>query len=103
MDMVLIAKRDMRYGTRRLKAGDYFEASKRDAKVLAAVKRADYAPGNRMPSNVPPIPEGLKKQVEQQDGEEIKGLREQYASKFGKRPYMGWDAETIRQKLAAEE
>jgi hypothetical protein len=30
-------------------------------------------------------------------------LRAQYQMKFGKRPFMGWDAATLRQKLAEQE
>lgn len=37
----LIANRSMRYGTRRLMAGDVFEARHKDARVLVLLKRAD--------------------------------------------------------------
>jgi hypothetical protein len=36
------------------------------------------------------------------DGAPLAGmdiLREQYQAKFGKRPFMGWDSETLRAKL----
>jgi hypothetical protein len=32
-------------------------------------------------------------------GNEIKALRTQYAEKFGKRPFNGWDADTLKEKL----
>jgi hypothetical protein len=60
MKTLMKAARDMRYGTRRLKAGDYFEASGQHARVLSALKRAAMVPGNRMPATIPPIPEKLK-------------------------------------------
>lgn len=37
----LIANRSMRYGTRSLTAGDVFDASLKDARLLIAVRRAD--------------------------------------------------------------
>jgi len=32
--------------------------------------------------------------------EEMKALREEYQSVIGKRPYHGWDAETLKAKIA---
>lgn len=32
--------------------------------------------------------------------EELKALREQYQDVVGKRPYHGWDAETLKGKIA---
>jgi len=40
----LIATRDFRYATRALTAGDPFQASNQDARVLIAIKRATPAP-----------------------------------------------------------
>ena len=37
----LIANRRMRYGTRRLQAGDLFEARPKDARILVLLNRAD--------------------------------------------------------------
>lgn len=34
-------------------------------------------------------------------GGEAAALREQYQAKFGKKPFMGWTAEQLREKLAA--
>lgn len=34
--------------------------------------------------------------------DELSDLREQYQAKFGKRAYHGWDADTLREKLAEE-
>ncbi|RZM13203.1 MAG: hypothetical protein EOP67_65200, partial [Sphingomonas sp.] len=36
----LIATRDMRYATRALQAGDPFQASSQDARILIAIKKA---------------------------------------------------------------
>lgn len=34
--------------------------------------------------------------------DDLTELREMYRAKFGKRPFMGWDADTLRQKFEAE-
>lgn len=33
--------------------------------------------------------------------DDLSGLREEYETKVGKRPFMGWDADTLREKIAA--
>ena len=33
--------------------------------------------------------------------DEMRALREEYEEVMGKRPFMGWDAETLRGKIAA--
>lgn len=53
--MKLIALKPLRYKTRRLLAGDEFDAPERDAKVLIAVKRA-RDPADRRPGKLPPPP-----------------------------------------------
>ena len=87
--MRLIALKSMRYATRDLRAGDAFEASGRDARVLVATRRARVeheTPDTPSPAPVP----------------EIHALRQQYQAKFGKRPFMGWDEDDLRSKLADE-
>jgi len=32
--------------------------------------------------------------------DDVGALRDEYQARFGKRPFMGWDAETLRQKIA---
>lgn len=38
--------------------------------------------------------------AEGQEADELSPLREQYQAIVGKRPFMGWDADTLRQKMA---
>jgi hypothetical protein len=45
----LIAKQRFHYGTRRLSAGDEFEASKLHARLLVAAARAEYAEAEEKP------------------------------------------------------
>lgn len=90
-----------RYGTRMLQAGEPFEASRRDAKALHALKKARYATEEDAPpveaglaagSGTAPIESGL---------DDLAGLRADYQAKTGKRAYHGWDAGQLREKIAA--
>ena len=36
------------------------------------------------------------------EGDDMPALRRKYHDKFGKRPWMAWNAETLREKLAAD-
>lgn len=111
----MTATRSWKYGTRRLEAGDVFDARKGHAKVLAALKRAVVTS-----EVLPPVPEPLKTRVMtardplDHDGDGRKGgaekpepsddltaLRAEYTEKVGRRPFMGWDADTLRAKIAA--
>lgn len=57
--VTLKALKDQRYSTRQLKAGDIFEATRRDAKLLQAIKRAEAytAPAPVEPPQKPVIVE----------------------------------------------
>ena len=37
-----------------------------------------------------------------QSGDDVKALREQYEIKFGKRPFNGWGADKLREKLEGD-
>lgn len=87
--MRLIALKSMRYATRDLRAGDAFEANRRDARVLIAARRAKAE--QEAPAAPAPAPVS-----------EIAALRQEYQAKFGKRPFMGWDEDDLRAKLADE-
>lgn len=82
----LIAMKGLRYGTRRMVADTAFTASKRDARLLVAIGKARYATENATASDGPPV--------------DIAALRSAYTAKFGKKPFAGWDAETLQAKIA---
>lgn len=122
----MTASRSMKYGTRRLEAGDVFDVQNRHVKVLEAVKRAKVATGS-----VPPMPAALKTRVsrpvptpapakpvpaeaepvepvadqagEEQTGEavseDLTELRAEYERVIGRRPFMGWGGDVLRQKI----
>lgn len=87
----LVATKGLRYGTRRLVADDDFMAPKRDARLLVAIGKARYATADARPEP------GASPSASPSLGE----LRQQYQTKFGKRPFNGWDAEALQAKIAA--
>lgn len=92
MKQKLIAVRPLTYATRRLQAGDEFEASSQDARVLIAVKRAksvdEASEPGPAPSSQPPM-------------DDIAALRDEYLAAIGKRPFNGWDAAELRKRISA--
>ena len=77
----LIATKSMTYGTRRMKAGDGFEVHNRQhSRALIAIGKA------RLDGDAPaPADMGT--------------LRQEYTSVAGKKPYHGWDAKTLAEKI----
>ena len=80
----MIAARRLRYGTRMLRAGDEFEARPRDARLFVAIGAAREAP-KPAPADAQPV--------------DLGPLRAEYERVVGRRPFMGWDAATLRQKM----
>ncbi|WP_313444515.1 hypothetical protein [Brevundimonas sp.] len=81
----LIATKTMTYATRRLQAEDTFTASRRDARILVAIGKARYVSSDAIADD------------------DLPALRDAYKSKLGKRPFNGWDADTLRAKIAEAE
>lgn len=59
--MRMIASKPFSYATRRLKAGDVFEASNRDGRVLLAARRARVL--DALPAPAPEIPARLRRKA----------------------------------------
>lgn len=95
--MKLIATKSLKYGTRRLKAGDVFEPRGRDARVLVFAGVAAEAPAAPR-QVVKPAP--LHEPVMAADDEALPSLRSEYERVYGKRPFMGWAAGVLRSKIA---
>jgi hypothetical protein len=88
----LVAAKALTYKTRRLQADDLFEARPRDARLLVAIGKAREAAAGETPAAKPvPAPAG--------DGRPA--LRAEYERVLGKKPFGGWDAATLREKIAA--
>ena len=87
MKQKMIARSRMMYGTRRLVAGDEFEATRAHARVLSAIGKARAAKAAPKPPAVP-------------EHDEMTLLRAEYERVVGKRPFMGWDEAKMREKIA---
>lgn len=103
----MIATKGLRYGTRRLMAGDPFEARHdRDARLLIGIGKARYATRVTVAADEPPVwaPASVSTAMPAPAAahvDERPALRAEYEAKFGKKPFMGWDAAALREKLAA--
>lgn len=106
----LIALKSLTYNTRRLLAGDEFMARPTDARLLIAIRKASD-PNVRVTGSVPPPPKELLKKVAATTppasgdsgvpATELQELRTAYQTALGKKPFNGWDADTLRQKIEA--
>ncbi len=100
MNKNMVANQPMTYGTRRLLPGDEFRVSRRDADLLSRLGRARLADD---PKIDPLDHDGNGKKGGSKpatNSEDLTVLRNQYFDKFGKRPFYGWDAKAIAEKLA---
>lgn len=90
----MIATKGLRYGTRRLMAGDPFEARHdRDARLLVGIGKARYATRHMVAADERPAPAPA--------ADDRPALRAEYEAKFGKKAFPGWSSDVLRQKLAA--
>jgi hypothetical protein len=113
--MTLTATKSFLYNTRRLLAGDDFEVTKPiHGKLLVAAKKArEKREVGKL--SAPPLivtdkaaKASRKHKVDPTDPVEVPddaivAARAEYQEKVGKRPFMGWDAETVRAKMAEAE
>lgn len=115
--MRLTALKSFRYRTRRLLPGDEFDANDRDARALVAVKRARGV-NDRPKATLPEPPPELvarattvaatEHRVEPEVNEastpapedDLTALRAEYTEVVGRRPFMGWDGDELRRRMA---
>lgn len=98
----MIATKPFRYSTGRLSVGDLFMATPSDARLLAAIRKARTTDAARAPGRLPPPPHSLVTKMEAVgQPDDITALRRDYHAALGKRPFAGWDAATLREKIAA--
>lgn len=78
-----------RYGTRMLTAGEPMTVPGPLAREMIALGRATLdKPKKAKPEPVAPVDERI-------------ALRAEYEAKFGKKPFGGWSADLLREKIAA--
>lgn len=89
MKKTFVATRDMTYATRRLKAGDEFQANRRDGRTLVAIGKA---------AELPAAIAKLTKPTAHVD--ELTETRLRYENVVGKRAFHGWDVAELERRIA---
>lgn len=93
----LIATSSFVYASRRLLPGqDFTTKTARDARVLIAIGKARQ---QRKQGRIAAPPADLVEKIAS-SGDETSALRKEYEEVVGKRPYMGWDADTLRARIS---
>lgn len=120
--MRLISLKTRRVGMRNVRAGEVFEISPAYGRVMIKLGHAELAPAPaptrsaapKAPAKVEEPKRTVKAEVEpaapveqvavdEAPAEDERAvLRREYEEKFGKKPYMGWTADQLREKLTAE-
>lgn len=96
----LVSLRRQRYGTRRLQAGDTFDARRGDVAALIAMGNARRSEGAVSTPRTAPKPEPKVAPSATAQVNELEVLRAQYALLAGRRPHNFWKVDKIRAELA---
>jgi hypothetical protein len=96
----VIATRTGRYGTRMLTAGDALTLSGPAARAMIALGRATEKPKRARRPQLDHDDNG-REGGSKSAGGNLTALRAEYREKLGKNPFNGWDAATLREKIAA--
>ena len=100
--MKLIATKSLKYDTRRLQAGDEFEATNMHARILVGARRARYAPQQAEPELPRPVivPEDrTEADAKEREDAEINRLRAQ-AERLGIHVDGRWGVNRLQQEIA---
>lgn len=101
MSIPMIARKDLRYRTRRLKAGDHFRVkSRQEARVLAYMKKADLVDNENVKVALDDARERVGLPPLSKDSEDIAVWREKYQAALGRRPFNGWSIAQLKEKIA---
>lgn len=93
MNTLRVIRKPLRYATRMMMPGDTFQARKPiDERALLMTRRVVV---ERPMADIPPPPKEVVAKVSR-----IAELRAEYEEVFGKKPFMGWDADKLAEKLA---
>jgi hypothetical protein len=95
------ATKPLTYRTRRLLPGDVFEVERnKDARVLRAIRKAeDHVEIEDSPMQAPVPPPVVEAAVP--PPEDLAAIRAEYEAAVGRKPFNGWNTETLREKIAA--
>jgi hypothetical protein len=107
--MKLIAARSLRYDTRRLQAGDEFEAPDWHARILVGIRKAHYAPDKPTPvvqpkktegkAEIPAVEPVRQAEVSQQQVGDLDSLRRE-AQRLGIEVDGRWGDIRLRHEIA---
>jgi hypothetical protein len=108
----LTATKSFGYATRRLRAGDEFVTSNRDARLLIAIGKAKpgegvvVAPPKKAPRKAAPKKKHDPLDHDRDDkkggavtSEVLTKLRTDYLEAVGKKPFNGWDAVELQKRI----
>lgn len=98
----MITTGPMRYGTRMLQAGDDVVMSGPQARLYEAMGKVEEAKRARRAMRPQLDHDGNGQEGgSKSPAEDLTALRAEYREKLGKNPFNGWDADTLRAKIAA--
>lgn len=97
--VTMIAAIPMRYGTRRLRAGDEFQATRKHAWLLNALKRAKVAP--KVPAALEPVAAPVAPVVAPVPADDLEALRARYQELTGRRPHHRAGVDKLKAEIAA--
>lgn len=89
-----------RYGTRMLTAGEPLTVSGPSARLFTKLGWASDKKPRRAKPQLDHDHNGSAGGSQKQAGDDVAPLRQEYQAKFGKKPFNGWDAATLRAKIA---
>jgi hypothetical protein len=97
--MIVTAAGAQNYRTRALTAGDPITLSGADARLFAKIGWAEEPKRRARRPQLDHDKNGTEG-GSASPAEDLTALRAEYAEKVGKRPFNGWDAATLREKIA---
>jgi hypothetical protein len=89
-----------KYGTRMLQAGEPLVVDGPRARLLTKMGWASESKPRRPRPQLDHDGDGKAGGSAKQTGDEVAALRKAYEDKFGRKPFNGWDAAKLREKLA---
>lgn len=102
MSVELIAVKPLKYRTRMMVPGQNFRVkNEREARVLVHLKRAERVDNADRYVALDDARAKVGLPALSKVTEDINALRVEYLGKIGRRPFNGWDAETLKEKIAS--